>query len=46
MANSSAPWVADGDLVRLSAKNVLGKENSTEILINLTADRQEADINL
>jgi len=46
MANSSAPWVADGDKVKLSARNAVGKENSTEILINLTADRQEADMNL
>jgi hypothetical protein len=46
MANSSAPWVADGDRVKLSAKNMLGKENSTEILINLTAGRQEANISL
>jgi hypothetical protein len=46
MANTSAPWVADGDKVKLSARNALGKENSTEILINMTADRQEADINL
>jgi hypothetical protein len=46
MANTSAPWVADGDKVKLSARNAIGKENSTEILINMTADRQEADINL
>jgi len=46
LANSSAPWVADGDKVKLSARNAVGKENSTEILINLTADRQEADMNL
>jgi len=46
LANSSAPWVVDGDRVRLSARNALGKKNSTEILINLTADGQEADISL
>jgi len=46
LTNTSAPWVADGDRVRLSARNALGKENSTEILINMTADRQEATINL
>jgi hypothetical protein len=44
LANSSAPWVADGDKVKLSARNAIGKENSTEILINLTTDRQEASI--
>ncbi len=41
LANSTAPWVADGDSVKLEAKNAAGKKNSTTVIVNLTEDRQE-----
>lgn len=41
LANNTAPWVADGDGVKVDAKDTAGRQNSTVIIVNLTEDRQE-----
>jgi hypothetical protein len=48
LANSGAPWVADGDKVRLEMKLDMsesqGSGNSTVLSIDLSKDRQEANL--
>jgi hypothetical protein len=44
LANSTAPWVADGDRVRLETGRDGGGRNSTIISIDLGADKQEANL--
>ncbi|VVB72907.1 Uncharacterised protein [uncultured archaeon] len=44
LADGSAPWVADGDKLRLLARDANGQERNGTIQINLTEDRQEADL--
>lgn len=45
LANNTAPWVADGDSVKVEAKaedsEGAGVQNSTAVIVNLTEDRQE-----
>ncbi len=45
LANSSHPWVAAGDKVLLEAKDAGGNVTSTELLIDMTLDRQEVEMN-
>ena len=45
LANSSYPWVAEGDKVLLEAKDAAGNVTSTELLIDMTLDRQEVEMN-
>jgi hypothetical protein len=44
LANSTAPWVANGDSVKVQAKDAAGKQSSATVIINMTADRQEIGI--
>lgn len=48
LANSDAPWVADGDRVRLEVKQDMDKsherDNSTVLSIDLSRDRQETNL--
>ena len=48
LANSDAPWVADGDRVRLEMKLDMNESqergNSTVLSIDLSKDRQEANL--
>ncbi|MCX6669844.1 MAG: hypothetical protein NTV25_08615 [Methanothrix sp.] len=42
LANSTAPWVADGDRIRLEVSDGARRESSTIVSINMTEDSQEA----
>ena len=44
LTNSTAPWVADGDRVRLEISEGSRKGNSTVLLINKAEDQQEANL--
>ncbi len=46
LANSSAPWVADGDRIRLEASNGAGVVGSTNVTVNMTENEQEARLTL
>lgn len=41
LANSKAPWVTDGDSVKVTAKDASGNANSSTVIVNLTTDMQE-----
>lgn len=45
LANRSHPWVAEGDKVRLEAKDAVGNATSMELEVDMTLDRQEVDLN-
>jgi hypothetical protein len=44
LTNSTAPWIADGDRVRLEIIEGARKGNSTVILVNMAENRQEANL--
>ncbi|MFB3764203.1 MAG: hypothetical protein ACE14P_03035 [Methanotrichaceae archaeon] len=41
LANSTAPWIANGDSVKVVAKDTVGNTNSSVVIANLTMDRQD-----
>ncbi len=42
LADSTAPWVADEDSVRIEAKDAAGRQNSSTITIDISKGAQEA----
>lgn len=42
LTNSTAPWVATGETVHLVAKDTSGNSNSTDLIIDMSSDRQMA----
>jgi hypothetical protein len=44
LTNSTAPWVADGDRVKLEISNGARKGNSTVILVSRAESKQEANL--
>jgi hypothetical protein len=45
LTNSTDPWIANGDMVRLEISDGVRKGNSTILLINKAENRQEANLN-
>jgi hypothetical protein len=41
LANGTAPWVADGDAVKIEARDAVGRQNSSAITTDLLLDKQE-----
>ncbi len=41
LANSAAPWVVDGDTVRVEAKDAAGRQSNSTITVDMAKDRQE-----
>ena len=41
LASSTAPWIANGDNVKVMAKDAAGDTNSSVVVANLTTDRQD-----
>lgn len=41
LANNIAPWIANGDKVKITAKSAAGNTNSTTVIANMATDRQE-----
>jgi hypothetical protein len=44
LADSAAPWVADGDAVKVEVRDAAGRQNSSAITIDLTEGAQDAGI--
>jgi hypothetical protein len=46
LANGSAPWVADGDMVRLEAEDGEGMRASDTVIVSLAERRQNVSLNI
>ncbi|MDM7912475.1 MAG: hypothetical protein QUS09_05195, partial [Methanotrichaceae archaeon] len=44
LANSTAPWVADGDIVKVEAKDAAGRQGNNTITIDMAEDGQEIEV--
>jgi hypothetical protein len=44
LANSTAPWVADGDTVKIEAKDAAGRQGNNTITIDMAEDGQEVGV--
>lgn len=46
LANGSAPWVEDGDRLRLAAEDGAGRKASATVIVDLAEKRQNVSLNL
>ncbi len=44
LSDSTSPWIADGDSMRIEAKNAAGRQNSSDITIDMAEDGQEVGV--
>jgi hypothetical protein len=44
LANGTAPWVADGDAVRVEARDAVDRQGNSTIMIDMAEDGQEVEV--
>lgn len=44
LANGTAPWAADGDTVRIDARDAMGRQGNSTITIDMVEDGQEVGV--